>query len=285
MTPFRTVDDPRPGDVVGAFRLEEAIGEGGMAHVFRARDGAGGTVALKLVKTRLLGDEIQVRRFVHEARSAAAVRHAHLLPILDAGEADGRLYLATRLVDGGTVEQRLDREGPLPIPSVIRLARDVGSALDALHAAGLVHRDVKASNLLCDDDGSTLLADLGLAKGEGYTALTQPGSVLGTLEYLAPELIRGEQATPASDVYALGCTVYQCLTGRTPFGDRSLLQLGLAHLEEDPPDPVLARADCPPELARAVVTALEKDPARRPLGGGAYAAALEAAYGVDSEGR
>jgi serine/threonine protein kinase len=277
---FRDAREPDVGDTLGPFRLEELLGEGGMARVFRATRGPDGeTVALKLMKADLVGDDVYAKRFVHEARSAAEVRHAHLVPILDAGEVDGQYYLAVGYVAGRTVEQWIQSEGPLALQDVLRLTAEVASALDALHAAGVVHRDIKASNLLVDEAGSTLLTDFGLAKGRGYTALTKPSQVLGTLDYLAPERIRGEKATPASDIYAFGCTVYECVAGKTPFADKSLLQVGLAHLDEEPPDPGAARDDWSPELSRAVVQALAKDPGRRPPTATAYAALLQAAAG------
>jgi serine/threonine protein kinase len=263
----------------GPFRLEELLGEGGMARVFRARTPDGTTVALKLMRADRVGDEIYARRFVHEARSAAEVRHPQLVPIFDAGEVDGRYYLSVGYVAGRTVEQWLRADGPLALPDVLRLAADVASALDALHAVELVHRDVKASNLLVDEAGSTLLTDFGLAKGRGYTALTTPTHVVGTIDYLAPELLRGEKASPATDIYAFGCTVYECVAGRTPFADRPLVQVGLAHLDEEPADPGGARDDWSPELSRAVVQALEKDPGRRPPTATAYAALLHEAAG------
>ena len=157
-----------------------------------------------------------------------------------------------------------------------RIASELASALDALHEAGIVHRDVKASNVLLRDGVTAMLTDFGLAKGEAYTVLTKPGQVMGTLDYLAPELIHGDEATRASDVYALGCLTYECLTGTTPFGGRSVFQIGLAHLDEQPPDPSASRADCPPAFAAAVLRALEKDPAQRPGSAAAYARDLAA---------
>lgn len=278
MQRFRDAGEPDVGDTFGPFSLEALLGEGGMARVFRAtRKPDGETVALKLMKANLIGDEVYAKRFVHEARSAAEVRHAQLVPIFDAGEIEGRYYLAVGYVAGRTVEQRIQAEGPLPLRDVLRLAEEVASALDALHAAGVVHRDIKASNLMVDETGSTLLTDFGLAKGRGYTALTSPTQVVGTLDYLAPELLRGEKATPASDIYALGCTVYECVEGKTPFADKSLVQVGLAHLDEEPADPGAARDDWSPGLSRAVLHALAKDAGQRPPTATAYAALLRAA--------
>jgi serine/threonine protein kinase, bacterial len=274
------VPEPDVGDTFGQFRLETLLGEGGMARVFRAqRETDGTTVALKLMKPELIGDDVFAKRFVHEARSAAEVHHANLVPILDAGDVDGRYYLAVGYVNGRTLDERVRAEGPLPLGDVVRMATDVASALDALHSAGVVHRDIKSSNLLVDEDGRTLVSDFGLAKGRAYTVLTRPGQVVGTLDYLAPELIRGEPATPASDIYAFGCTVYECVAGRTPFGDRPLLQVGLAHLDEAPPDPAMTRGDCSDELSWAIVQALEKEPSQRPATATAYATLIQVAVG------
>ncbi len=268
------------GDRLGVFRLEEILGAGGMGIVFRAvREDEGGTVALKVMRNELSGDETFRRRFEHEARSASEVQSPHLVAVLEAGEADGRCYLACEFVQGRTLEERVRDDGRLPLADVVRMAAEVGAALDALHEAGIVHRDVKAANVLLRDDGTALLTDFGLAKGEAYTVLTQPGQVMGTLDYLAPELIKGDDATPASDVYALGCSMYECLTGTTPFGERSVLQIGLAHLEEEPPDPRRSRPDCPSELAAALLRALEKEPDARPATASAYARDLGAALG------
>jgi serine/threonine protein kinase len=266
------------GDVLGPFRLEERLGAGGMGIVFRARrqpDGA--DVALKVLREELGGDDVFRRRFEHEARSAAEVRNPNLVAVLEAGEAGGRHYLASEFVPGRTLDDRIRADGALPLADAAQVVGQVASALDALHAAGVVHRDVKASNVLLRDDGTAMLTDFGLAKGEAYTVLTQPGQVLGTLDYLAPELIRGDDATPASDVYALGCLAYECVTGTTPFGGRSIFQIGLAHLDEAPPDPASTRPDCPPRLAEAVLSALAKEPEHRPVPATAYARELAAA--------
>jgi serine/threonine-protein kinase len=249
-----------------------------MGLVFRAtRESDGEVVALKVLKQELTEDDVFKQRFGQEARAAAEVHSPHLVPILDEGEADGRHYLAVRYAEGGTLEDRLGDGGVLSLEQTLRLADELGDGLDALHRAGLVHRDVKASNVVFDRDGTGMLTDFGLAKGRAYTVLTRPGQVLGTPHYMAPELIRGKPATPASDIYALGCTVYECLTGKTPFSDKTLFKIGLAHLEEAPPDPVAVRPELPPGLAQALLTALEKEPEDRPASAGAYAAGLRAA--------
>ena len=192
------------GDSLGPYWLEALLGEGGMGLVFKAvRAGDGAVVALKVLKMDLTHDDVYRQRFVHEARSAAEVQDPHLVPILDAGEADGRDYLAVGFVDGRTLDETIAEEGPLPIEKTLGVAADMGAGLDALHGAGIVHRDIKASNIMLGQDGTAMLTDFGLAKGRAYTVLTKPGQVMGTLDYLAPELIRGQKAAPASDIYAI----------------------------------------------------------------------------------
>jgi serine/threonine protein kinase len=264
------------GDLFGPYRLEEPLGEGAMGVVFRAiRNGE--TVALKVLRVELSQDDVYRKRFIREARSAGEVRHENLVPILDAGEVDGRHYLAFAFVPGETLEARIMRDGRLPRDDIVLIAAEIGGGLDSLHERGIVHRDVKVSNILLRDDGVALLTDFGLARGRAHTVLTKPGQVLGTLDYIAPELIKGKQATPASDIYGLGCSVYECVAGKTPFADKKALQVGLAHLEEKPPDPGLGRDDWSPELSSAVLQALEKDPASRPPTAGAYAEILRSA--------
>jgi serine/threonine protein kinase len=205
------------------------------------------------------------------------VREPHLGPILEAGEADGRHYLAVDYLRGGSLANRLAGSGPLPGADAVRVIAEVAAGLDALHAAGIVHRDLKPQNILFSADGTAMLTDFGLAKGRAYTVLTKPGQVIGTLDYLAPELIRGSPASPASDVYGLGCVAFECLAGSAPFSEYSLFEVGMAHLEEEPRDPVVDRTDVPPALGAAVLTALAKEPESRPAAG-AYAHALKSAY-------
>lgn len=266
------------GGRLGPYLLEELLGEGGMGVVFRAsREDGRERVALKVLRRELSRDESYRRRFLHEARAAAEVRHCNLVAILDAGEYDGRYFLATAYVVGSDVEQRVRREGALPVEDVLRVAGEIGSGLDALHARGVIHRDVKASNILLAQDGPAMLTDFGLAKGRGYTVLTKPGEVMGTVDYLAPELIRGEPATTATDIYALACTVYECVSGKTPFAHANMFQIGLGHLQDEPADPGGARDDWSPALSEALLSGLKKDPAARPPTATAFASALRSA--------
>jgi len=268
-----------PGGRLGAYRLEERLGEGGMGVVYRAiHEPEGEEVALKVLRAELSADDTFRRRFVHEARAAGEVRHKHLVPITDAGEADGRPYLAVAFVRGRTLEQRL-ADGPLPITDMVRVVAHVASGLDALHNAGIVHRDIKSSNVIIDESGSANLTDFGLAKGRAYTVLTKPGMVMGTLDYIAPEMLRGADATGASDIYALGCLAFECTAGRAPFADKSMFDLASAHLNVEPPDPCAGRDDAPDGLSWAIVQALAKDPGKRPPTATAYAHLISFAAG------
>jgi len=254
-----------------------------MGLVFKAtREGDERLVALKVLKRELTGDFVFEQRFRQEARAAAEVREPHLVAILEASEADGRHYLACDYVDGGSLTDRFAASGALPLEEVVRVVRNVGAGLDALHGAGVVHRDIKPSNVLFDREGTALLTDFGLAKGRAYTVLTRPGQVMGTLDYLAPELIRGLPATPATDVYALGCLAYECVAGKAPFADKGVFQVGLAHLEEQPPDPAADRDDIPSDFSTALLTALAKNPDERPQSAGAYASLLRSAFNQET---
>ena len=261
----------RAGDRVGPYRLERYLGQGAVATVFKAVRDDGRIVALKVLKEKLSADAVYQKRFVHEARAASEVQSHHLVPIVDAGEADGKHYLAQAFIPGRSLADRIEAESQVPLDDVLRIAAEVGAGLDALHAGGLVHRDIKPSNIMLDEAGSALLTDFGLAKGPAYTVLTSPGQVMGTLDYLAPELVRGGPATVASDLYALACVIYECIAGRAPFGDRALFQVAMAHLNEPPPDLSLARPDLPPELSWSVLHGLAKEPAQRPPTATAFA--------------
>jgi serine/threonine protein kinase len=227
-------------------------------------------VAIKTFDPALARDETFRARLAHEARVAREIPDRHLVRIIETGEHDGNPYLVLEYVPGGTLAERLvDRR--LPVEDMLGVVSSIAAGLDALHRAGIVHRDVKPSNVMFRADGSAALTDFGLAKGAAYTVLTRPGQVLGTLDYLAPEVIRGGEATPASDIYALGCVAFECLAGQPPFADRSLFGVGTAHLEDDPPDPPTS-----PEVAWALLRALQKDPAARPATATTYAHLLRA---------
>ena len=270
----------QPGDSVGPFRLQQLLGEGAMGLVYRARrEPEGDTVALKVLKRALSRDTIYRQRFLREAEVAKQVEDRHLVPVVEAGEDDGVHYLAMQYVDGGSLDDRIEANGPLAPREALRVSAEVAAGLDALHREGLVHRDVKPSNIMLDREGHAALTDFGLARGPAFTVLTKPGQVMGTLDYIAPELISGSAATPASDIYALGCVAYECLTGQAPFAGLRIFEIAVAHVEREPTNPCELRGDLPADLGWAVLSALAKQPDRRPTTARAYARMLEVAAG------
>ncbi len=266
------------GDRVGRYRLESPIGEGASGTVWRATADAGRTVALKLLRPAQGEDAVARRRFVREARLAREVESRHLVPTLDAGEEGDVVYLVLPFYEGGSLADRLRAAGRLPLDEVVDLAAQLGRGLDALHARQIVHRDIKPSNVLLAIDGAAALSDFGLARSVDSTRLTQEGQLLGTAHYVAPELIAGAEATAASDIYALGCLYFHCVTGSPPFTGRTAAEIGFGHLVADPPDPRELRPDASRELAAAILTALAKQPQLRPTTATALARLLHAGY-------
>lgn len=266
----RPASNPELGSRLGPYVLETVLGEGSMGIVFRASHDDGSVVALKILRPELSGDGAYRRRFEREGRIASSLTHPHLVEVVDAGETDGWAYLASRYVPGESLAQRLDRDGPLPVEDVVQIAGEVGTALDTLHASDLVHRDVKPSNVMLAATGAEL-TDFGVARATADSVLTAPGRVVGTVDYLAPEVIRGETAEPPADVYALGCLLYECIAGTPPFGTRPLAEAAVAHVSEEPPDPSPARRDLPRQFWTALRHGLAKDPADRPPTATAYA--------------
>ncbi len=265
-----------PGATVGPFTIEEAIGQGGMGTVYRATRGPDGeVVALKIVLDELAADATYVRRFEREAELAASLDHPHLVRVVEAGESGGRRYIASRFVDGVSLQELLAPDVGLSAADTVRVVGHIAAGLDELHRRGIVHRDVKPANVLLDESGA-YLADFGLARGAAHTVLTRTGKLVGTVDYLAPEVIRGAAAGPASDVYALGCVAYACLAGEPPFGDRDVVATCVAHLEEEPPS-LVGLGGVGEELAWAVTQGLAKEPGDRPSTATAYARLLASA--------
>jgi serine/threonine protein kinase len=258
-----------PGALVAGYRVESRIGAGGMAMVLRARDEAlGRTVALKILAPARAGDAEFRERFVRESRAVAAVDHPHIIPVYAAGEASGVLYLAMRFVVGGDLRSVVQREGPLSGDRAVALLSPIASALDAAHAAGLVHRDVKPANILVDSTPGRpehpYLSDFGLAKGSASsTGLTGTGQFLGTPDYAAPEQISGKPARPQTDQYALACVAYTILTGTLPFPRDESLAVLWAHMYDQPPSLTAKRPDLPAALDAVLARALAKTPEER----------------------
>jgi serine/threonine protein kinase len=271
-----------PGYRVAGYRLERLVGLGGMAAVYQARDERlGRLVALKV----LAGDEPLRSRFVREARAVAAVDHPHIIPVYEAGEAGGMQYIAMRFVAGGTLQGILAGSGALPAKRAVAFISSVASALDAAHAAGLVHRDVKPGNILVDarrgEPEYAYLTDFGIARAMmSAGTLTLAGQFLGTPDYAAPEQINGQPVDGRADQYALACVAYEVLTGNVPFRRDSAWSVLYAHLNE-PPRPVAARSGLPSAVDAVLARALAKSPGERYDDCAEFADALREALGFD----
>ena len=255
------------GSSIGPYRIEALLGRGGMGVVYRATDPRlGRQVALKLLSPELSGDARFRARFERESHLAASIDHAGIVPIYEAGEIDGLLYIAMRYVDGSDLAQLLRREGPLEPARAIELVGQLAEALDAAHARGLIHRDVKPSNALVAREGArehVYLADFGLTKTSGPDPVTASGQLMGTVAYLAPEVIRGEQPGSSADIYALGCVLFECLTGEVPFTGSNEAAVIYGHLETPPPSVRDRSPRLPVALDPVIARALAKDPAER----------------------
>ena len=271
MNQKRSAAEPQPGDSVGPYRVESMLGEGGMGRVYRATGPSGEVVALKVVKAELARDQVFRRRFERESGAAARVAHANVVPVIDTGEHGGVPYMAQQFITGGSLEDKIKRETRLGLNEAVDLCTQVADGLDAMHAEGLFHRDVKPGNILLDGEGKAYITDFGLMKDREASVITRPGQALGSMDYMAPEQIRGEEVTAQSDIYALGCVMIECLSGQPPFADRQGMRILWAHLQEDPPDPCAGRDDVPPDVGWAVTRALEKEPEMRPPTATAYA--------------
>jgi serine/threonine protein kinase len=276
------------GSRVAGYRLEEQIGQGGMAVVFRALDERlDRLVALKVLAPALATDEAFRHRFIRESRSAAAVDDPHVIPVFEAGEADGLLFIAMRYVRGGDVGTLVRREGPLPAARAAAIISAVASALDAAHAAGLIHRDVKPGNMLIDIRAGrpdhVYLSDFGLTKGaRSATGLTSMGYFLGTLDYCAPEQIQGVAADARTDEYALACATFVLLSGEPPFPRDEGTAVMYAQLSEAPPRLSERRPALPAAVNDVLLRALAKAPSDRYRSCGEFADALRSALGFES---
>jgi serine/threonine protein kinase len=272
-----------PGARVAGYRLEKLVGVGGMAAVYRARDERlGRVVALKL----LAGDDLVQRRFTREARAVAAVDHPHIIPVYDAGEAGGVLYIAMRFVAGDDLRVIVAREGGLRAHRAATVISPVASALDAAHGAGLVHRDVKPANILVDAAPGrpphVYLSDFGLARGvKSVSGLTQAGQFLGTPDYSAPEQISGREVDGRADQYALGCVAYALLTGSVPFKREVPMAVLYAHLSAPPPRVTDMRPDLAEAVDQVIARAMAKEPDDRYDNCGDFADALREALSVE----
>ena len=231
-------------------------------------------VALKILRPDTAGDEEIQARFEREVRLARRIQSDHVARVLDSGVLLDRAYVTMELVEGDTLLEILEREGPLPVDRTLHIARDALRGLAAAHALGIVHRDVKPSNLIVDQTGTTKVMDFGLAKAIGDSHITQPGTVLGTPSYLSPEAIGGTGADARSDVYSFGCTLFHVLTGAPPFQGASILETTMMHLRAKPPALRDRDPGVPEALDAIVARCLEKSPAARYADAGELGTAL-----------
>jgi YVTN family beta-propeller protein len=247
---------------IAGYAVERLIGRGGMGQVFRAFDPRlERPVALKVLSPGLADDEAFRERLVRESRLAASLDHPNVVPVYDAGEADGTLFIAMRYVDGTDLRRLLGAEGPLAPERAVAITGQIAGALDAAHARGLVHRDVKPSNVLIDHaDGREhcYLADFGLTQSVANRPATD-GELMGTVDYVAPEQIRGDPVDGRADVYALGCLLYESLTGELPFGRSSDVATIFAHLEEEPAPASRHAPELPREIDAVLARAIARD--------------------------
>ncbi|QWS33203.1 serine/threonine-protein kinase [Curtobacterium aetherium] len=258
----------------GRYQLSSRVAIGGMGEVWQATDLViGRTVALKILKDEYLGDPGFLERFRAEARHAALVNHEGIANVFDYGEEDGSAYLVMELVPGEALSTMIEREHTLPVDKVLDIVAQTANALQAAHAVGLVHRDIKPGNLLITPDGRVKITDFGIARIADQVPLTATGQVMGTVQYLSPEQASGHPASPSTDVYSLGIVAYECLAGRRPFTGESQVAIAMAHINEQPP---ALPGTVPEPVAALVMSCIAKKPADRPATAANLARAAQA---------
>ncbi|MHA7650407.1 serine/threonine-protein kinase [Mycobacterium sp. ML4] len=254
----------RLGTRFGPYELRSLLGTGGMGEVYRAYDTARGRmVALKLLRPDLAADPKFQERFRRESQIAARLQEPHVIPVHDFGAIGGVLFIDMRLVEGGSLRDLLQAHGPLQPPRAVAVITQVASALDAAHADGLVHRDVKPENVLLTGDGFAYLVDFGIARGGGDPSLTAAGLPIGSALYMAPERFNGDRVGPATDVYSLTCVLYECLTGKPPFEFSETPAVMSAHLFSAPPRPSIMRRGVSRGFDGVIAKGMAKQPAAR----------------------
>ena len=257
-----------PGEKFAGYVVKSTLGEGGMAVVYRAWDpGLERDIALKILNRKLANDERFQRRFVRESRMAASLAHPNVVPTFATGKSRGLLWIAMQLVEGTDLQNLLQTEGPLDVMRTLSIMGQVARALDAAHRHSLVHRDVKPANILIvprlheRDLDEVYLSDFGLTKrGGSESRLTTTGQFMGTLDYVSPEQIQGGAIDGRADVYSLGCVLYECFTGQTPFHKDTEVALIYAHLQDPPPVCTNIRSDLPEDIDSVLSTAMAKSP-------------------------
>jgi serine/threonine kinase PknH len=275
--------DSRVGTTFGRYKITRLVGKGGGGAVYEAYDtGKRRNVALKILADQLSTNETFRMRFQRESQAAAILQEPHVIPIHDWGEIDGSLYIDMRLVQGQTLLD-LIAEGPLAPSRAVAIIAQVAAALDAAHAAGLIHRDIKPQNIIVTPADFVYLVDFGIAETKGDPRLTTAGTQIGTLNYMAPERFSDGATTPAVDVYALACVLYESLTGHTPFAGNSLEHLVAAHIASPSPRPSVANPRVPAALDDVVARGMAKHPDDRYGTAGALGRAAQRALGASSD--
>ncbi|MFN8111017.1 MAG: serine/threonine-protein kinase [Thermoleophilia bacterium] len=266
------------GRVLEGYRIDAELGRGGQAVVYRATQlSLQRVVALKVVTPTISADDTFLQRFRREGIAAASLEHPNIIPVYEAGDADGLAFLAMKFVDGPSLDAVMRGAGGITPQRSMFVVGQVADALDHAHARGLVHRDVKPANILLDSSDHAYLTDFGLTRAIEGSRLTQSGTWMGTLEYVAPEQIRGEEVTGAADRYALAVVAYECLTGHGVFNGTDRAALLYAHVHEPPVPPTGRRPDLGTAVDAVFARALDKDPARRHDTAAAFASELETA--------
>jgi serine/threonine-protein kinase len=261
------------------YELEELVGSGGMSSVYRAHDRLlERSVALKILHEQYTRDEGYVERFRREARSVAQLTHPNIVTVIDRGEQDGRQFIVFEYVDGMNLKELLDEEGPLPVHDAIELGLQVARGLSFAHEQGLVHRDVKPQNVLIDGDGRAKVTDFGIARSLDVDGMTITGTVMGTSNYIAPEQARGQPVDEQTDVYSLGCVLYELLTGDVPYDGDNFVSVAMRHVNDPVPSVRDRRPDVPPRLDEAIRRAMAKDHQERFASMAGFADELEACY-------
>jgi len=269
--------DQRIGTVLGGYRILEPLGRGGTSVVYRAEHvRLGRQAALKLLAPGL-GEADFSGRFLRESQLAASLDHPSIVPVYDAGEDDGLLYIAMACVEGSDLKTLLATEERLPIRRALRIVGQIGAALDAAHARGLVHRDVKPANILVGADDRAYLTDFGVVKEVASNGSTRTGAFIGTIDYCAPEQIEGRAVDARTDVYALACVLYECLAGAPPFRRPSDVAILNAHLHSPPAKLTRAVPEAPPALEHVIAKAVSKSPLDRYASTGEFLTAARAA--------
>ena len=265
--------------ISGRYELEELVGSGGMSSVYRAHDRLlERTVALKILHEQFTSDDAYVERFRREARAVAQLAHPNIVTVIDRGEQDGRQFIVFEYVDGMNLKELMTQEGPVSPGEAIELALQVARGLSFAHENGLVHRDVKPQNVLLDTDGRAKVTDFGIAHAVDVDGMTITGTIMGTSNYIAPEQARGQAVDEQTDVYSLGCVLYELLAGDVPFEGDNFVAVAMRHVNDPVPSVRDLRPDVPPRLDWAIQQAMAKDHHERFDSMADFAAELEACH-------